>query len=211
MSTNIVLIRHGQTAWNVERRWQGHAAVPLDTKGRHQAEQLGQYLATTRPPNLRRMYSSDLIRARQTAAILNQYLHLPLRYDRRLREIDAGEWQGMTREEIRAWDPERLAEVMQDRYARRNPGGESYQDLANRGCAALQDYARCHPGECVLVVTHGGLIRETLRCLVQAPLPDLVPNTSMTSVHCQPDTNIWSALEVAITPHLTPNDEMGTT
>lgn len=204
MATRFTLIRHGQTAWNVERRWQGHAAVPLDSEGQQQADALGKYLVGTQYD---RIYSSDLLRTRQTAHIINQHLDLELSFDRRLREIDVGEWQGITHQELQEWDAKRLFAVFEDRETARIPGGESYADLADRGCAALYDYARIHNGENLLIVTHGGTIRESIQRLTQVSLPNIVPNTSMTTLIYDHEADQWQMIAFAETPHLTSPDE----
>lgn len=199
MYTRITLVRHGQTAWNRERRWQGHAVVPLNDLGRQQAQAVGSYLTSM---HVDRIYSSDLLRARQTAYFIRQYLKCQLKFDRRLREIDLGEWQGMTLEEIQMWDAERLGAVMQDSYANPRPGGESYQQLGDRGCAALHDYVILHPGEHIIVVTHGGTIRQIVFRLLHLELPQAVENTSLTTLQFNINARTWAGEALIITPHL---------
>jgi len=204
MSTHFTLVRHGQTAWNVERRWQGHAAVPLDSEGQRQAVLLGEYLVGTQ---FDLMYSSDLLRTRQTAHIVNDYLGLPLKLDRRLREIDVGEWQGITYQELQEWDRERLKTIFEDADVPRLPGGESYVELADRGSAALYDYARLHSRKRLLIVTHGGTIRETIRRLTQIQSPNVVPNTSMTTLVYDDDADQWEVTVFGETPHFSVSDQ----
>jgi broad specificity phosphatase PhoE len=139
--TTILLARHGETDWNRELRFQGHADEPLNDTGRRQAGELAARLAAE---PIVAVYASDLRRASETAEIVARRLELPLELDPRLREIDVGSWQGRTREELdgAAWD------------------GETYDRHRLRVVAALQDIARSHPGECVLVVAHGGTLRR---------------------------------------------------
>ncbi len=97
--TNLFLIRHGQTAWTIEGRWQGQLDPPLNENGRKQARQLAQELSCQ---NLQILYSSDLWRAMQTAQIIRTQLNLMLVPEPRLREIDLGLWQGVLSLDIQA-------------------------------------------------------------------------------------------------------------
>jgi probable phosphoglycerate mutase len=152
--THIVLARHGQTDWNREHRWQGHADRPLDAAGREQARALAASLATRA---FDAVYSSDLARARETADIVAEGLGLEVRLDPRLREVDVGEWSGHTNAEIEQRFP--------DGARRRRAGGtgwehgETYGAMRTRAVAALRAIAAQHPGGSVLVVTHGGPMR----------------------------------------------------
>jgi broad specificity phosphatase PhoE len=139
--TTILLARHGETDWNRELRFQGHADEPLNDTGRAQAERLARSL---RDEGLAAVYTSDLLRAAETAEIVGSVLGLPVVRDARLREIDVGSWQGRTRAEIDGapWD------------------GESYDDHRARTVAALLPIAARHPDEQVLVVAHGGTLRR---------------------------------------------------
>jgi probable phosphoglycerate mutase len=139
--TTILLARHGETDWNRDFRFQGHADVPLNDTGRAQARALAQSLAAE---PIDAVYSSDLLRARETAEIVAESLGLPLEVDEGLREIDVGSWQGSTRAQLdgRAWD------------------GETYDDHRRRTVAALLRIAERHPDVHVLVVAHGGTLRR---------------------------------------------------
>jgi broad specificity phosphatase PhoE len=161
MSTRITLIRHGRTAWNAIGRWQGHACVPLDDEGQRQAALLAQHLAKA-GEQVTALYTSDLSRAQQTAQIIAQRLGIAVQPDSRLREIDMGEWQGLTRAEIMAWDSERFQIVMADPENNPRPSGECGADVARRLQTAITDYAANHPGGHVLVVSHGSAIYNLL-------------------------------------------------
>jgi len=151
MATTLLLARHGETDWNREQRWQGHADPALNDTGRDQARALARSLAAE-PPTA--VWSSDLARSRETAEIVAAELGLPVRLDSRLREVDVGEWSGLLWSEI------------EDRFpggvARRQAGGtgweggESFEAMRERVEQALSDVAAAHPDERVLVVTHGG-------------------------------------------------------
>jgi broad specificity phosphatase PhoE len=146
--TEFLLVRHGESEWNREGRWQGHADPPLSDEGRRQARALAETLAPVEPTAV---YTSDLARARETGEIVAERLGLPLRAMPALREIDVGEWQGLTRAEI------------EERY----PGaadrgweqGETQEELAARVLPALLEISRDHPRDRVVVVAHGGPVR----------------------------------------------------
>jgi probable phosphoglycerate mutase len=153
--TTLLIARHGETDWNRERRWQGHADPPLNDLGREQAVALGERLAGD-PPDA--IVSSDLARARETAELVGRRLGLDVRLDARLREVDVGEWSGLTTPEI-----ERLYPEGAQRRLRGETGwhrGESYEALGRRVLEALRAIAAEHPAGRVLVVTHGGAMRS---------------------------------------------------
>jgi broad specificity phosphatase PhoE len=139
--TTILFARHGETDWNRERRYQGHADEPLNEVGRAQARQLAAELRTA---TLSAVYSSDLRRASETADIVGEALGLPVTLDMRLREIDVGSWEGVCHADLgdRSWD------------------GETYDAHRKRVVGAILDIAQAHPGESVLVVAHGGTLRR---------------------------------------------------
>jgi broad specificity phosphatase PhoE len=151
--TTLLLARHGETDWNSERRWQGHADRPLNDRGREQARELAASLDGT----VAAIYSSDLQRARETAEIVGATLGLPVVLDASLREVDVGEWSGLVHTEIESRYPEGFARWRQGLHGWEQ--GESYDDMGVRVVAALLAIAARHPGETVLVVSHGGAIR----------------------------------------------------
>src|ERR1041385_4704458 len=111
MPTHISLIRHGETPWNSTGRWQGHAHIPLNDEGKRQTALLADHLMPT-ADEIVAIYASDSLRTMQTAEVLNAKLHKPFFPDARLREIDMGDWQGLTRDEIIEWDGDRWEEIM---------------------------------------------------------------------------------------------------
>lgn len=182
MPTRIILIRHGETDWNTLGRWQGHAPIPLNSEGHLQARLLANYLVE-KQVSAAALYTSDLRRARDTAAPIAHQLNLTPIPDVRLREIDLGEWQGLTGEEIQAWDGERYAHVQADTYHLARPGGESFSQVADRAVAALHSYVADHPDSIVLVVSHGGTIRMILHRLnFQRDARTTVGNTAITTL-----------------------------
>jgi phosphoserine phosphatase len=150
----LLLARHGQTDWNAERRWQGHTDRPLNERGREQAEALAERLADV---ELVAVYSSDLSRARGTAAVVAERQALEVRTSPELREVDVGSWAGLTRPEAEARFPEAFA-----RWQEGHPGwedGESYEAMTARVVRAARKIAAGEPDGPVLVVTHAGPIR----------------------------------------------------
>ncbi len=158
MSATIVLVRHGETDWNRERRFQGHADTPLNSKGRLQAQAVAALLGDG---PFSAIYTSPLRRASETADIVGRHLGLDVRPVEALREIDVGSWSGLTRTEVEARHPEgyrRWLEYAHDGWE----SGESYDALGNRVVDAIRRIAAEHPNERVLVVTHGGPIRSAM-------------------------------------------------
>jgi broad specificity phosphatase PhoE len=152
--TTILLARHGESDWNRDRRWQGHADRPLTDLGREQARALADRLAAT---ELDAVYSSDLERARETAAIVAEPHRLPVTELPDLREVDVGSWSGLTRAEAE----ERFPDAFR-RWTEGEEGwddGETYEQLSERIVGALFAIAARHPGDRILIVAHGGSIR----------------------------------------------------
>jgi broad specificity phosphatase PhoE len=152
--TTILIARHGQSDWNQEKRWQGHADRPLSERGHEQAQALAERLAHI---ELDAVYSSDLQRARDTAAVVAENQGLELHQLPELREVDVGSWSGLTRAEAEERFPDGFAR-WRDGY----PGwkdGETYEAMTDRVLGAVDRIAAEHDGGRVLVVSHGGPIR----------------------------------------------------
>jgi len=152
--TRLWLIRHGQTDWNLTGRWQGQAAdAPgLNDTGYAQALTVHEQLKGIK---ISAIYSSDLLRARQTADLIAESLGLPVTLEPRLREINLGVWEGMPSDEIEAKYPQELAQRALDPFHTRAPNGESPQDVVERVLAAVNEIASRHPNESVVIVGHG--------------------------------------------------------
>jgi broad specificity phosphatase PhoE len=151
--TTLLLVRHGETDWNRDGRWQGQSDTQLNEVGRAQAARLGEEL-----DGVDVVYASDLARARETAEILARRLDLDVELDERLRERGFGAWEGKTGPEIEV--------EFSDAHARwragEGPGAddaEPFADFAVRVQSFLEDVLARHPDETVLVVSHGGSIR----------------------------------------------------
>src|SRR5262245_34240054 len=150
----IVLARHGETDWNRDDRFQGHADPPLNDAGREQSRALAERLADD---GIAAVYASPLLRARETGEIVARRLGLSVSTVEELREIDVGEWSGLTRSQVEERFPEAFARWLD--YAHGWEHGETYEELGERVVPALLDLAEQHDGERILVVTHGGPIR----------------------------------------------------
>jgi probable phosphoglycerate mutase len=166
-SRRIILWRHGRTAWNAERRFQGQTDIPLDDTGLAQAVRAAKVLARLKPA---RIHSSDLSRARVTADALAAVTGLAVEEDAALRETFAGQWQGLTRTELE----ERFGDDLQQWAAGaeiRPGGGETRREVADRMVTsvtrALDGMA---PGETLVVATHGGAARAAIGALLGLPI-----------------------------------------
>lgn len=170
----ILLVRHGQSTWNADGRWQGRADPPLSDLGRRQAEVAA---AAVLDLGVTTVVASPLQRAHQTATIVASAIGVPLAADARLQERDAGAWTGRTRTEIEDGWPGYLA------GGRRPEGFETDDVLHGRALAAVADVAAGASGP-VLVVSHGGLIRVVERALGSEP--HAVPNLGGLDIRVEP-------------------------
>jgi len=167
-STQLLLVRHGQTPWNAQGRWQGHGDPGLTELGRAQAVEVVEALRAEpgQPWNL--VISSDLERARGTAEILAEALALRVEVDARLRELDVGAWTGLTREEIDTRDPETLRAFETGEPSIHPGGGESRLEIRVRTRDCVRSLVERFAGRRLIVVTHLGVIRA----LVPGAEPD---------------------------------------
>jgi len=165
--TELILVRHGETAWNRERRMQGHTDTPLSELGRAQAAALG---ARMRNAVLSAIYSSDLSRAYDTAAAVAAHTGHEIRKDRQLRERTFGIFEGLTYDEMAQRHPEVHAKFLSRDPDYALPGGESASQFFERSLACLDGIARRHAGETVMVVTHGLVLDTLYRAATGLPL-----------------------------------------
>jgi broad specificity phosphatase PhoE len=152
--TELLLVRHGETDWNRDGRFQGHADPPLNDTGRAQARALADDLAAEQ---IDAIYTSDLARARETAEFIAERAGVPFVLEPQLREVNVGEWQGLTRPEIAERFPEGLRNWREHGHGWEQ--GETYEELAERVLEAIDRIVAGHPTERVVVVGHGGTIR----------------------------------------------------
>jgi broad specificity phosphatase PhoE len=162
---DLVVWRHGRTAWNDAGRFQGHTDTPLDDVGRAQAAAASVALASLRPAAV---VTSDLSRAAATAAYLGAATGVRVAEDRRLREVDVGKWAGMSREEVAVAFPETYAAWLRGEDVRRE-GGETMAEVTRRAADAVRDHLAATDGGPLVVVTHGGTSRALVLSLLELP------------------------------------------
>jgi probable phosphoglycerate mutase len=176
----LLLIRHGQSTWNRERRIQGQLDPPLSEEGREQARRLGHRLAGRRFAGF---YSSDLKRAFETADAIAAATGAQPKSDPALREIYLGEWEGLDIEEIAARYPDAWASWVKEPDWDLVPGGERAVNFEARVAGAIDKIFQHHEHGDVLVVTHGGVIQIALQRIVgnrsQGIFPFKIQNTSV--------------------------------
>lgn len=175
-SAHVYLARHGQTAYNLERRFQGHLPVPLDETGHEQARELAERAAEH---GFAALWCSPLRRARETAEIVAARLGLDLLEEPRMMETDAGDWTDRLFVDVQAEDPERFAQFVAGDPRFAFPGGESFAHQEERVEDALKDIEKgALPA---LVICHGMVIRAALssRAGHWEPHAERVPNGAL--------------------------------
>jgi len=181
-ATRILAIRHGETAWNVDTRIQGHLDIPLNETGLQQARWLAQALAER--DEVHAIYASDLARAHHTAQTIAESVGLSVSIHPGLRERCFGEFQGRTFAEIEAELPEHAQQWRKRTPEWTPPGaGESLIALRERILATVDELAARHTGEQIVLVAHGGVLdvlyRAATRLDLQAPRTWQMPNTAV--------------------------------
>ncbi len=154
------LVRHGQTDWNLEGRFQGQSDTPLNQTGRIEAQSLADQL---KGQAFSAIFTSDLLRAKETADIIAEVLGLRVISEPRLREINQGEWEGLFVEDIKAINAVHWDQRKTDPANFHPPGGESVAEVAQRTRAAMRNIAHLYPVGSVLIISHG-LALATIIC-----------------------------------------------
>lgn len=165
--TTILAIRHGETVWNVEERFQGHEDSPLTGNGRRQVAALGRRL---KGMAFNALVSSDLGRAKETAAIIAGYTGHPVTMDPRLRERHYGVLEGLSVPEIKAAHAAVLEQFNADDPDFVIPGGESHRMHYARNVAWIEDILANRSGATIAIVVHGGVLDSLFRYVAQLPL-----------------------------------------
>lgn len=197
LETHVYLVRHGETAWNRERRFQGHLDIPLNPAGLIQAEQLAQNLKSE---VFDAVYSSDLRRAVQTAEIIAREHGLTVVALKELRERSMGEWEGLTQEEVAARFPDWSQRIVEGKN-----GIESLAALQDRMMNRLESLVLLHRGGRILAVSHGGSINAVLAKVSRGRYGSGVTrlqNTSLTHLVYDHGEECWRVEKVNITEHL---------
>jgi 2,3-bisphosphoglycerate-dependent phosphoglycerate mutase len=200
--TRLCLIRHGETAWNAQRRIQGQIDIELNAEGLRQAQAAGDYL---KDEQFAALYASDLARAWVTAQRIGRVAGLPIRPAPELRERKYGLFEGLTYEEAGQRHPECFArmEARQPDFAFPE-GGESLRQLYERVVDRLREIAAAHQGETVAVVTHGGVLDIVNRFVrgndLSVPRDFHVPNAGLNWLQVVGDE--WRIESWGLTAHL---------
>ena len=189
-ATRIIAVRHGETAWNVDARIQGQLDIPLNEKGRWQAQRLARALAASEP--MAALYSSDLLRAWDTAQSIATTSGLVVVTETGLRERAFGQFEGKTFVELEdSWPQETL------RWRQRDPdwapaGGESLLEVRGRVLETVETLAARHMGEQIVLVTHGGVLDAMYRAAagldIRAPRTWQLGNASINRLLWTPES-----------------------
>jgi broad specificity phosphatase PhoE len=156
---SLLLIRHAESSWNAAGRWQGHGDPPLSDRGRAQANALARELACE---TIDVLVSSDLRRAAETAAIVGQARGLQPELNPRLRELDLGDWEGLTSDQIERTAGDALRRLNDGDLDVRPGGGENLRELEQRAFSVVTELVDAHLGRRLAIVTHLGVIRALL-------------------------------------------------
>ena len=165
--TKIYLVRHGLTEWNSGGRFQGHSDIALAEKGVKQAECLARHFPAEK---IDAIYSSDLQRAASTAGFIAERFGCEVRKTENLREMNFGEWEGLTFEQISAKWPEAGKQIFFAPDELKPPGGETFEDVEKRASRELEKITAAHAGERVVLVAHGAFLRTILAYALHIPL-----------------------------------------
>ncbi|MGI6551394.1 MAG: histidine phosphatase family protein [Syntrophomonadales bacterium] len=152
----LILVRHGSTIWNAEGKYQGTMDVPLSDKGRQEAQMVAERL---RDEDITAIYSSDLVRARETAEIIARPHGLPVKVIPEFGEINFGDWEGLTAQEIREKFGEEVYRTwLEDPINADISGGDRITDFAERVVKGFNQVIEAHPDDTVVLATHGGAL-----------------------------------------------------
>ncbi len=165
--TQLLLVRHGETDWNLAQRFQGHTDVPLNENGRQQAAAIAQHLADE---EIHAIYASDLNRASSTATAIAEHHPCEVIAEPLLREGDFGQWEGLTYTEIQARDPEAVRAWHEDLLNFAPPDGETPRQLAERVASFYSNIQAQHHDETLLLVAHGGSLQILICLLLDIPI-----------------------------------------
>ncbi len=203
MLKRVYLIRHGETEWNTNGRWQGILPVGLNEAGHEQARRLAMYL---KDEPIATVYTSDLSRALETAEILAQALGVEVRSDRRWRELNIGVFQGLTVAQIQQRYPEEYVAFISNPLDYVVTGGESRKEFQSRVMSAFAEAVEESGPRQIAVVTHIGVLRTLFGALFPAQFDraHTFPNTSISILDQEEG---WRIAALAQVPHLAEEDD----
>lgn len=192
MALRLFLVRHAETDWNRDRRYQGWTDTPLSKAGRAQADAVARALSE---PLLAAVYSSPLQRARDTAAAIALPHTVPVQVDEAFKEMRFGRWEGLTLDEARALDGALYQAWLDTPHLVTPPGGEALAEVKSRALAGLEDLKGKHDGRSVCLVTHAIVARILILGALGLPLDRIwsiqVSATGISELEFRPD---WTAL-----------------
>ena len=163
----VIFVRHGETVFNIESRYQGHLDAELSELGRLQSQRVAERLKTE---PIAAVYSSDLSRAGDTAQDIADFHSLKVQIDESLRECAFGEWEGLSVKEIAQKYPDLYQNYLKDSVTYRAPEGERLESVQARVTQMVRRIEKRHPNDTVVIVTHGGPIRAFFCHALGAPL-----------------------------------------
>ena len=169
MGTHLYIVRHGETVWNTRDRMQGVKDSPLTDKGKEHAERMGKKLKEL-DVDFSALYTSDLGRAYETAALISNSIGIEITSDERLRERNMGVFEGLSWDYVRENYKEDFALLVSDDDDYRIPEGESRGEYRDKVVSFMEFIAEKHEGENILAVTHRGFINFFLRIILNIPL-----------------------------------------
>jgi probable phosphoglycerate mutase len=165
--TTLMVVRHGETVWNLEQRFQGHGDSPLTEQGRSEVRALGKRLKTYAFDHL---ISSDLGRAVETATLIAENTGHKIITDPRLRERHYGVLEGLTIKQIQVRHAKTFSSIIAGHPDEVIPGGESHRQLYERNIDFVQQFLSQNAGATALLVVHGGVLDSFVRFITQLPL-----------------------------------------
>ncbi len=160
--SRLIMIRHGETEWNLQHRYQGHTDIPLNEQGRKQARAIAAYMKKSE--SIEAVYSSDLMRCRETAGIVAAEFALTVKVEPALRELMFGSWEGLKYEDLYETYADDFQKWFRDPLNCQVPGGESFRQVLDRFLPVIQRIAGQHSGTAA-VCSHGGVIRAFINHL----------------------------------------------
>jgi len=204
--TELIVIRHGETQWNLDEKRQGHQDSPLTSRGIRQAKAMAARLASM---DFSALYTSDLGRAAETARIIGARIGQRPQGEPRLRERNLGVFEGLTTPQIVERYPDVYRQHRKPDF--RVPQGETGRELFERVVDCLEQIARNHPGQRVVVVTHGGALSALFRRCIGLPLEAertyLLMNASMNRIRIEDGK--WMLVTWGDTSHLSADGALG--
>jgi probable phosphoglycerate mutase len=206
-TTEVTLIRHGETEWNLSGRWQGHADSPLSERGVAQAEALGKRM---KPGDFDFFYSSDLERAMHTSRLVGGHSGWEALPREDLRERDLGVLEALTTDEMLELQPDAYRSFRNGGPEYVPPGGESFKQFCDRCANAVEEIAGSHEGAKIGIVTHGGVLGAIFRHVLKIPLEAernfVLLNCSLNRI--EKKANGWNLLSWGDVAHLEGMDSL---